>query len=45
MLPFLWNYFKVASVIECFDSAREGRKRAAIRSSPEAAYQLTFGNI
>ena len=41
----LWNYFKVDSVIECCDSAREGRKRATIRGSPETAYQLTFWDL
>ena len=37
----LWNFFLLASLIECCDTVRERRKRA-IRGSPETAYQLTF---
>ena len=37
----LWNYFRLASVIECCDTPRE-HHRHAIRGSPETAYQLTF---
>ena len=36
-----WNYFRLASVIECCDTPRE-RHRHAIRGSPETACQLTF---
>ena len=37
----LWNFFLLASLIECCDTVRERRKRA-IRGSPETACQLTF---
>ena len=37
----LWNYFRLASVIECCDTQRE-HHRHVIRGSPETAYQLTF---
>ena len=37
----LWNFFRLASLIECCDTVRERRKRA-IRGSPETVYQLTF---
>ena len=37
----LWNYFRLASVIECCDTPRE-HHRHVIRGSPETAYQLTF---
>ena len=36
-----WNFFLLASLIECCDTVRERRKRA-IRGSPETACQLTF---
>ena len=37
----LWNFFLLASLIECCDTVRERRKRP-IRGSPETACQLTF---
>ena len=37
----LWNYFKLASVIECCDTPRE-RHRHLIRGSPGTAYQPCF---
>ena len=37
----LWNFFLLASLIECCDTVRERRNRA-IRGSPETACQLTF---
>ena len=40
----LLNYFKVASVIEYCDFAREGRIRA-ILSSPETAGLFTFWDL
>ena len=42
MRAVLWNFFLLASLIECCDTVREGRKRATIRGSPETACQLTF---
>ena len=41
MRAVLWNFFLLASLIECCDTVRERRKRA-IRGSPETACQLTF---
>ena len=40
----LWNFFLLASLIECCDTVRERRKQV-IRGSPETACQLTFFGI
>ena len=36
-----WNFFLLASLIECCDTVR-GRRKRSIRGSPETACQLTF---
>ena len=41
MRAVLWNFFRLASLIECCDTVRERRKRV-IRGSPETVCQPTF---